>query len=98
MIVEATIVPLGVGVSLSEYVAEVTRIIESSGLNNELHSMGTNIEGDWDEVMTVIRQCHDRLAEMGVPRISTQLKISIRTDKEYTMAGKVRAVRDKVDG
>lgn len=93
VIVEVSFVPLGVGVSLSKYVAEVLRIIERSGLTHEFHSMGTNIEGEWDEVMAVIHHCHDRLFEMGAPRVSTGLKISERRDKPYAMKGKVESVK-----
>lgn len=96
MIFELTVIPLGVGTSLSNYVAEVARIIEESGLRHETHSMGTNIEGELEEVMHLIRRCHERLYEMGVMRISTVLRISDRRDKPYTMAGKMDSLRGKL--
>ena len=93
VIVEVSFVPLGAGVSLSAYVAEALRIIEASGLKFEFHSMGTNVEGDWEEVMGLLRRCMDRMFEMGAPRLSTSIKVSERRDKEYAMEGKVASVR-----
>jgi uncharacterized protein (TIGR00106 family) len=93
VIVEVSFVPLGTGLSLSPYVAEAVRIIRESGLRHEFHSMGTNIEGEWDEVMGVIRRCQERLFEMGAPRVTTTLKISERRDREPSMAAKVAHVK-----
>jgi uncharacterized protein (TIGR00106 family) len=56
--------------------------------------MGTNIEGEWDEVMALIRRCQDRLFEMGAPRLSTSLKISERRDKPDHMKQKVASVEE----
>ena len=92
-IAEFTIIPLGVGVSLSKYVAVCEQVLQASGLSYELHANGTNIEGEWDEVMQAIKTCHEKLHEMGVPRISTIIKIGTRTDRAQTMADKVASVR-----
>lgn len=96
MIFELSVIPIGVGTSLSEYVAAVMKEIQSSGLKYESHSMATNIEGDWDEVFPLVKRCHERLYEMGVERISTVLRISDRRDKLYTMEGKLRSLDDKL--
>lgn len=96
-IAEFTIIPIGVGVSLSKYVAVCEQILEVSGLSYELHANGTNLEGEWEEVMDAIRGCHERLHEMGVPRISTVIKIGTRTDREQKMAEKVASVREKME-
>ncbi len=93
VIVEVSFVPLGTGLSLSPYVAEAVRIIRESGLPYELHAMGTNIEGEWDEVMGVVRRCQDRLLEMGAPRVTTTLKVSERRDRAPGMAAKVAHVK-----
>ncbi len=95
MIAELTIVPIGEGTSLSDYVAEVTRIIDKSGLKNELHSMGTNVEGDLDEIIAVVKQCHQALKEMDCKRISTLIKIDERLDKASSMKNKVKVVVEK---
>ncbi len=93
VIAEFTIIPLGVGVSLSRYVAACERILEESGLTFELHANGTNVEGEWDEVMAVLKRCHETLHAMGVPRLSTIVKLGTRTDREQHMADKVASVR-----
>ena len=96
VIAEFTIIPIGVGVSLSKYVAACEQILEKSGLSYELHANGTNLEGEWDEVMDAIKTCHERLHEMGVPRISTVIKIGTRTDRAQKMAEKIDSVREKL--
>lgn len=96
VIVDFTLVPVGTGISLSPYVAEVERILEKSGLNHELHANGTNLEGEWDEVMTAIRRCHETLHAMGVPRIHTDIKLGTRSDRDQRMADKVASVRRKL--
>jgi uncharacterized protein (TIGR00106 family) len=96
-IAEFTIIPIGVGLSLSKYVAVCEQILGESGLSYELHANGTNLEGEWDDVMRAIKTCHERLHEMGVPRIATQIKISTRTDREQKMAEKIASVRKKME-
>ncbi len=96
-IAEFAIVPIGVGVSLSPYVAECEKIIRASGLKYELHANGTNIEGEWEAVNAVIRACHERLHEMGVPRIYTVAKFATRTDREQNMEDKVPSVLEKLN-
>jgi len=95
-IAEFTIIPIGVGVSLSKYVAVCEQILEDSGLSYELHANGTNLEGEWDEVIGAIKTCHENLHEMSVPRIATQIKIGTRTDRSQKMAEKIASVREKM--
>ena len=95
-IAEFTIIPIGVGVSLSKYVAVCEKVMEESGLSYELHANGTNLEGEWEAVMQAIKTCHEKLHEMGVPRISTVIKIGTRTDREQKMADKIASVRAKL--
>ncbi|GAB4428871.1 MAG: MTH1187 family thiamine-binding protein [Anaerolineales bacterium] len=94
-IAEFTIIPIGVGVSLSKYVAACEKVLEGFNINFELHANGTNLEGEWDDVMGAIKACHEKLHEMGVPRIVTQIKIGTRTDKAQKMQDKVRSVKEK---
>ena len=96
VIADFTIIPIGVGVSLSKYVAACERVLAETGLTYELHANGTNVEGEWDEVMSAIKRCHEVLHEMGVPRISTIIKIGTRTDREQTMKDKVQSVKEKL--
>jgi len=96
VIAEFTIIPIGVGVSVSEYVAVCERILAKAGLTVQLHANGTNIEGDWDTVFAAIRQCHEAIHSRGAPRIHTSISVSTRTDREQTMADKVRSVESKL--
>lgn len=91
------VVPLGVGLSVSPYVAACHEVLAKAGLKTELHAYGTNIEGEWDEVMTAVKHCHQRLHEMGAPRITTTIKLGTRTDREQTMEDKVQSVRTKLE-
>ncbi|GHB27164.1 MTH1187 family thiamine-binding protein [Salinicola rhizosphaerae] len=93
VIVDLCVVPLGVGVSVSRYVAECQRVIEASGLTHEMHAYGTNIEGPWDDVMAVVKACHESVHAMGAPRITTTLKMGTRTDREQSMRDKVNSVQ-----
>ena len=61
-----------------------------------VHANGTNLEGDWDEVMDAIKTCHERLHKMGVPRIATQIKIGTRIDRAQMMQDKIASVREKL--
>ena len=98
VIVDFTIVPVGVGVSLSEYIAACERVLHESGLTYELHANGTNVEGEWEDVFTAIRACHEKLHALGVPRIHTDIKLGTRTDRLQTMVDKVTSVRRKLNG
>lgn len=96
VMIDLCVVPMGVGVSVSEYVAECHRIIQKSGLKSALHAYGTNIEGPWDAVFAVVKECHERVHEMGAPRITTTIKAGTRVDRVQTMADKVESVRTKL--
>lgn len=97
-IADVCVIPLGVGVSVSEYVVICEKIFREAGLDPQLHAYGTNIEGEWDEVMKAIRQCHERIHDMGAPRISTTIRIGTRTDREQTMREKIDSVTSKLGG
>ena len=92
VIADLCVVPIGVGVSVSKYVAECERILKDAGLKTKLHAYGTNIEGDWDTVFAAIKECHQVVHEMGAPRISTTLKFGTRTDRAQTMDDKISSV------
>ena len=92
VIADLCVVPIGVGVSVSKYVAECERILKDAGLKTKLHAYGTNIEGDWDTVFAAIKECHQVIHEMGAPRISTTLKFGTRTDRAQTMDDKINSV------
>jgi uncharacterized protein (TIGR00106 family) len=96
VIADLCLVPIGVGVSLSPYVAACERVLKEAGLQTQLHAYGTNIEGEWDKVFAAIRRCHEVVHEMGAPRINTTIKVGTRTDRAQTMDDKVRSVTAKL--
>ncbi len=96
VIVDLCVIPMGVGVSVSEYVAECERIIKAAGLTPHLHAYGTNIEGEWDQVFSAVKACHERIHDMGAPRISTTIKLGTRTDKAQSIADKIQSVQEKL--
>lgn len=96
VMVDLCIVPIGVGVSLSPYVAACQKVLDEAGLKISLHSYGTNIEGEWDAVFAAIRRCHEVVHGMGAPRITTTIKLGTRTDRVQTMEDKVRSVQEKL--
>ncbi|MGM0983512.1 MAG: MTH1187 family thiamine-binding protein [Pseudomonadota bacterium] len=94
VIIDLCVVPLGVGVSVSAEIAACQREIQASGLEYRMHAYGTNIEGPWDEVMAVVKRCHEVVHEMGAPRITTTLKLGTRTDRDQRMDDKVASVEN----
>jgi len=97
-IADVCIIPLGVGASVSREVTECERILRESGLKTKLHAYGTNVEGEWDDVMAAVKRCHEALHAMGVPRISTNIRIGTRTDKPQTMEDKIQKVVQLLGG
>jgi uncharacterized protein (TIGR00106 family) len=97
-IVEVTIAPMGTGTpGISQYVAACHKVLEKAqDLKYQLTPMSTIIEGDLDRILEVIRQMHEVPFGAGAPRVSTLLRIDDRRDKELTMAGKIKAVTDKL--
>ena len=95
VIVDLCLVPIGVGTSLSPYIAECQHILESAGLKHTLHAYGTNIEGDWNPVFEAIHQCHERVHGMGAPRITTTIKLGTRIDRAQTMEDKISSVLEE---
>ena len=96
VILDLCIVPNGVGVSLSAYVAACEKVLTEAGLKTVLHANGTNIEGEWDKVFAAVRRCHEVVHEMGAPRIFTVMKLGTRTDRTQTMDEKIKSVETKL--
>ena len=96
VLLDLCVVPIGVGVSVSEYIAACQRVLKEAGLEHVMHMYGTNIEGEWDEVMAAVKKCHEVVHQMGVPRISTTIRLGTRTDKNQTMADKIKSVELKI--
>jgi uncharacterized protein (TIGR00106 family) len=96
VIADICVIPLGVGVSVSEYVTACERILQEADLNPQLHAHGTNVEGRWDDVMAALKQCHEAVHEMGAPRISTTIRLGTRIDRSESIAGKIKSVEEKL--
>jgi len=96
VLVDLCIVPIGVGVSLSSYIAACEKVLTEADLKTALHSYGTNIEGEWDAVFAAIKSCHEVVHAMGAPRITTTIKLGTRTDREQSMEDKINSVKDKM--
>jgi uncharacterized protein (TIGR00106 family) len=86
---EVQVIPIGSGVSVRREVQRAHRILEEADLNAQLHSNGTNLEGDLMAIFTAIAKVHEVLHAGGTTRLSTHIKIGTRTDKEPSLAGKL---------
>jgi len=86
LMVEFSIAPLGVGQSVAAHVARALDIVDRSGLDYELHAMGTIVEGDWDRVFAVIKQCFEAI-RLDCPRVT----MSLKADWRDAPAGRIRA-------
>ena len=96
VILDLCVIPIGVGLSVSSYVAACERILQEAGLETRLHAYGTNVEGNWDEVFAAVKRCHEVVHEMGAPRISTTIRVGTRVDREQTMQDKLDSVQQKL--
>lgn len=96
VMVDLCVIPIGVGVSLSEYIVACQKIIREAGLTHEMHAYGTNVEGEWDDVFAVVKRCHETVHAMGAPRITTTIKLGTRVDRAQSLADKVNSVTEKL--
>jgi uncharacterized protein (TIGR00106 family) len=91
MIVAFSVTPLGVGEDVGEYVADAVRVVRESGLPNRTDAMFTSIEGEWDQVMDVVRRAVAAVEERA-PRVSLVLKADIRPGVTGALTAKVDTV------
>ena len=91
MLAAFTSTPLGAGDSVSSTVAEAVRLVRASGLPNETNAMFKNVEGEWDEVMALLKACVDKVAE-AAPRVSVVIKLDVRPGVVDALHGKVDAL------
>jgi uncharacterized protein (TIGR00106 family) len=97
VIVEVSVVPVGTGeASVSAYVRAAVKIIEETDLDYQVNSMGTCLQGEWDEIFSTLKAVHDELAKMGCNRIVTTVKIDDRRDKYGSMDAKIAAIEDEL--
>lgn len=96
MIADISIAPVGQGTSVSKYVAKAVAIIRKSGLKHEFHSMGTNVEGSYEEIVKLVKKCSDAIFKMGAERVLIRMYMDDRHDKPTTIEGKKRSVESKL--
>jgi uncharacterized protein (TIGR00106 family) len=97
MLVAFSVTPLGVGDAVGEYVADAVRVVRDSGLPNHTDAMFTTVEGDWDEVMAVVRQAVDAVAAKA-PRVSVVLKADIRPGVTGALTAKMQSLERHLAG
>jgi uncharacterized protein (TIGR00106 family) len=96
MLAEFSIIPVGKGESLGDAIAEVIRVIDDSGLPYKSNPMGTVVEGDWDEVMALIKKCHDEAIKKA-PRLLSRINIDLRPSKpKDRLTGKLESVEKRL--
>ncbi len=96
MLIAFSVTPLGgASDSVGDAVAEAVRVVRGSGLPNETNAMFTNVEGDWDEVMAVVKSAVEAVAA-AAPRVSLLLKADIRAGTATAMSSKVRSLEERL--
>src|SRR6202042_3630295 len=95
MLVAFSVTPIGVGEDVAEYVADAVRVVRDSGLPNRTDAMFTSVEGDWDEVMDVVKRAVDAVAARA-PRVSLVLKADIRPGVTDGLTAKVETVERRL--
>jgi len=95
VLLEFSMSPLGKGESVGKYVARSLDIVDKSGLDYRLNPMGTVLEGEWDDVMAVVKQCYLRMKQ-DCNRISCSIKIDYRKGHAGRLRTKVASVEKKL--
>ena len=95
VLLEFSMSPLGKGESVGKYVARSLEIVDKSGVDYRLNPMGTVLEGDWDDVFGVVKQCYERMRK-DCNRISCAIKVDYRKGAEGRLSGKVMSVEKRL--
>ncbi|MGQ9569894.1 MAG: MTH1187 family thiamine-binding protein [Thermodesulfovibrionales bacterium] len=95
MLVEVSIIPIGIGSSIGDKLAEVLKIIDESGLPYKVNPVGTVIEGEWDEIMRLIKKCHKTVMKTGERAITT-ITIDDRKGKPNRIEEKVKSIEKRL--
>jgi len=95
VLLEMSIVPMGKGESVSKYVARCIDMVDQSGLDYELHAMGTIVEGELDQVLNLMRQCIEETAQAS-DRVSCTAKIDYRRGASGRLKSKVASVEKRL--
>lgn len=95
MLAEFSIVPIGIGESIGSHIAKIIKIVDESGLSYKANPMGTVIEGNWDEVMALIKKCHTAVMQ-DAPRAVTTVSIDDRPNKPNRITEKLKSVEKRL--
>ncbi len=95
MLASFTVVPIGKEEGLSQEVSQIIRLVDESGLEYRLNAMGTVVEGEWDEVLDLIKRCHDRMRQSSA-RVITTVSIDDRQGVVNRITGKIDSVEVKL--
>src|SRR5262245_40279196 len=95
VLLEMSITPLGKGESVSQYVAECVKLIDASGLDYELHAMGTIVEGELADVLDLMRRCIEQVATHS-DRVTCAAKLDFRRGASGRIKSKVASVEQKL--
>ena len=95
VLLEFSMSPLGKGESVGKYVSRSLEIVDQSGVEYRLNPMGTVLEGEWDEVIGVVRQCYEQMRR-DCNRISCTMKIDYRKGKNGRLSGKISSVEKRL--
>ncbi len=95
MLAEFSVVPIGIGSSLGDKLAEVLKIVDASGLPYKVNPMGTVVEGEWNEVMALVKKCHEAAMKTG-ERAMTTISIDDRKGRPNRIDEKVKSVEKRI--
>jgi len=95
MLVCFSVFPVGEGESLSEHVAEIIKLIVESGLSYKVGAMATSVEGEWDEIMDLIKKCRDKMLEVS-NRVYLVITIDDRKNATDRLTGKVKSIEKRL--
>jgi uncharacterized protein (TIGR00106 family) len=95
MLAEFSVVPIGTGSSIGDQLAEVLKIVDASGLPYKVNPMGTVVEGEWNDIMKLIRKCHGSVMKTG-QRALTTISIDDRKGKPNRIDAKVKSIEKRI--
>jgi len=95
VLLEFSMTPLGAGESVSKYVARSLEIIDASGLDYRLNPMGTVLEGEWDEVFGVVKQCYEAMSA-DCDRVTCSMKLDARVGASGRLNSKIQSIENQL--
>lgn len=98
LVADFCIIPMDGSTSIAPYVGACQKILEDAGLKLNFHACGTNIEGEWDEVMAAVKACHEAVHAKGCPRVWSTVHLGTRFDHEESITGKMARAEQERKG